>query len=179
MVVKVGCKFAYRPVELRTGSMSLLVDHLTIHPFPSPGQHWILNCTPTGYNKNNLPVMEYATTIEREEESGTTIESEDDKDEDISARNLWRRVIFNGIDSTIMLINCAIIYLRTSSANAIEGNWGLFIMMAAYLFHLTRKLIHVVQRSLFPNEYNVVMPTSVYSWMALMEFVILLVFLLI
>ncbi|CAA2970308.1 Endonuclease exonuclease phosphatase [Olea europaea subsp. europaea] len=127
----------------------------------------------------NLPVMEYATTIEREEESGTTIESEDDKDEDISARNLWRRVIFNGIDSTIMLINCAIIYLRTSSANAIEGNWGLFIMMAAYLFHLTRKLIHVVQRSLFPNEYNVVMPTSVYSWMALMEFVILLVFLLI
>ncbi|KAL0435602.1 UNVERIFIED_CONTAM: hypothetical protein Sradi_0268100 [Sesamum radiatum] len=65
--------------------------------------------------------------------------------ESISTRILLQRFIINSIDSTIMLMNCAIIYSRMTSEDESECNWTLFFTMSAYVFHLFRKLIRFLK----------------------------------
>ncbi|KAK4482335.1 hypothetical protein RD792_009488 [Penstemon davidsonii] len=69
----------------------------------------------------------------------------------IPMRKLCKRFVLNMTDSMGMLINCGVIFSRVTSADGIEGNWGLFIAMAAYLVHLLLKLIRVIRGSMFLN----------------------------
>lgn len=75
-----------------------------------------------------------------------------------------------------MAMNCAIIYLRASSASASESNWRLIITMGCYLFYLGLKLIREVRRSWNFKMYNVRVPLAQLAVMTLVEVFLFLMF---
>ncbi|GER29692.1 nucleic acid binding [Striga asiatica] len=71
------------------------------------------------------------------------------KAESVHRRKLWQRLFINSIDSVIMLVNCMVIFSRIKIVDESEENWTLLVLMAAYLLHLWRKLVHARRESKF------------------------------
>ncbi|KAG5587358.1 hypothetical protein H5410_047792 [Solanum commersonii] len=73
-------------------------------------------------------------------------EVEDDLENTTPPMNEWARLMINGVDSIIMMVNCAVIAYRVAEANEVKGYGWLIVMMAAYFFYLMLKFNVMVQR---------------------------------
>lgn len=68
-------------------------------------------------------------------------------------RNEWARLMINGVDSIIMMVNWAVITNRVREANEVKGYGWLIVMMAAYFLYLMLKFKVMVPRSRFFQRF--------------------------
>ncbi|MCE5167226.1 hypothetical protein HAX54_043362, partial [Datura stramonium] len=54
-------------------------------------------------------------------------------------KNKWGRLTIHGVDTTIMMVHCAVIMCRVAEANEVKGYGWLIIMIDAYFFYLVLK----------------------------------------
>ncbi|KAL7113084.1 hypothetical protein ACP275_04G041700 [Erythranthe tilingii] len=79
---------------------------------------------------------------------------QDENETTTSTRNLWQRLIMNGVDLMIMLKNRKIVLSRVTNLDGGEGIWTLFILMVVYIFHLYHKLFRVKRALRFLGAQN-------------------------
>uniref|UniRef100_K4CUR4 Uncharacterized protein n=1 Tax=Solanum lycopersicum TaxID=4081 RepID=K4CUR4_SOLLC len=80
-------------------------------------------------------------------------EVEDDSENTTQPMNEWARLMINGVDSIIMMVNWAVITNRVREANEVKGYGWLIVMMAAYFLYLMLKFKVMVPRSRFFQRF--------------------------
>ncbi|PHT52867.1 hypothetical protein CQW23_07329 [Capsicum baccatum] len=182
--------FKYEKLGLFCYKCGRIRNHQNICKFP-PGNErfgpwlrveWRVECS----SNNQLVVKKHSENFTLIPSPNLLAWTEVEDDEDLNdlenatpPKNELIRLTINGVDSVLMMLNCAVIACRVAEANEVKGYGWLIIMMIAYFFYLVLKFDVMGRRFGFFRTSNSSEGSSMveYSRAAqLKDFLILVIF---